>query len=113
MRELSAQPKPTVIALKPRVACGVRGTCTTASGRARCGAAGTSRRTGAAPATRPPLLFKEESEAAAVHGELNDENRRARRDAVTNPALELKPGTAPEHPKQRRRVQPRVAGLDV
>lgn len=45
---------------------------------------------GAAPATRPPLLFKEEWKQPPYTGELNDENRRATQDAVTNPVLELK-----------------------
>jgi hypothetical protein len=45
---------------------------------------------GAAPATRPPLLFKEEWKQPPYTGELNDENRRATQDAVTNATLELK-----------------------
>ncbi len=45
---------------------------------------------GAAPATRPPLLFKEEWKQPPYTGTLNDENRRATQDAISNPALELK-----------------------
>jgi hypothetical protein len=45
---------------------------------------------GAAPATRPPLLFKEEWKQPPYTGELNDENRRATQEAVANPALEIK-----------------------
>ena len=42
------------------------------------------------PATRPPLLLKEEWKQPPYTGTLNDENRRATQDAVTNPKLELK-----------------------
>ena len=42
------------------------------------------------PATRPPLLFKEEWKQPPYTGTLNDENRRATQDAITNPKLELK-----------------------
>jgi len=42
------------------------------------------------PATRPPLLFKEEWKQPPYTGTLNDENRRATQDAITNPRLELK-----------------------
>ena len=51
---------------------------------------------GAAPAaaaeaaTRPPLLFKEEWKQPPYTGALNDENRRATQDAITNSRLELK-----------------------
>ena len=41
------------------------------------------------PATRPALLFKEEWKQPPYTGTLNDENRRATQDAVTNPRLEL------------------------
>src|SRR3989442_626484 len=41
-------------------------------------------------ATRPALLFKEEWKQPPYTGTLNDENRRATQDAVTNPKLELK-----------------------
>src|SRR4029450_6386512 len=44
----------------------------------------------AEPATRPALLFKEEWKQPPYTGTLNDENRRATQDAVTNPRLELK-----------------------
>jgi hypothetical protein len=44
----------------------------------------------AEPATRPALLFKEEWKQPPYTGTLNDENRRATEDAVTNPRLELK-----------------------
>ena len=42
------------------------------------------------PATRPPLFLKEEWKQPPYTGTLNDENRRATQDAVTNPRLELK-----------------------
>jgi hypothetical protein len=42
------------------------------------------------PATRPPLLFKEEWKQPPYTGTLNDENRRATQDAVTSQRLELK-----------------------
>lgn len=41
-------------------------------------------------ATRPPMLWKEEWKQPPYTGTLNDENRRATQDAVTNPRLELK-----------------------
>ena len=41
-------------------------------------------------ATRPALLFKEEWKQPPYTGTLNDENRRATQDAVTNARLELK-----------------------
>ena len=41
-------------------------------------------------ATRPALLFKEEWKQPPYTGTLNDENRRATQDAITNPRLELK-----------------------
>jgi hypothetical protein len=44
----------------------------------------------AEPATRPPLLFKEDWKQPPYTGTLNDENRRATQDAVTHPRLELK-----------------------
>jgi hypothetical protein len=44
----------------------------------------------AEPAIRPALLFKEEWKQPPYTGALNDENRRATGDAVTNPRLELK-----------------------
>ena len=44
----------------------------------------------APPAARPPLLFKEEWKQPPYTGTLNDENRRATQDAITNPKLELK-----------------------
>jgi hypothetical protein len=44
----------------------------------------------AEPAARPALLFKEEWKQPPYTGTLNDENRRATQDAVTNPRLELK-----------------------
>ena len=44
----------------------------------------------AEPATRPALLFKEDWKQPPYTGTLNDENRRATPDAVTNPRLELK-----------------------
>src|SRR5436190_15465622 len=44
----------------------------------------------AEPATRPALLFKEDWKQPPYTGTLNDENRRATQDAVTNPRLELK-----------------------
>jgi len=44
----------------------------------------------APPATRPALLFKEEWKQPPYTGALNDENRRATQDAITNPRLELK-----------------------
>ena len=43
-----------------------------------------------APATRPPSMFKEDWKQPPYTGTLNDENRRATQDAVTNPRLELK-----------------------
>ena len=42
------------------------------------------------PATRPPLLLKEDWKQPPYTGTLNDENRRATQDAITNPKLELK-----------------------
>lgn len=39
---------------------------------------------------RPPLLFREAWKQPPYTGQLNDENRRATQDAVTNPNLELK-----------------------
>ena len=45
---------------------------------------------GAESAGRPALLFKEEWKQPPYSGTLNDENRRATQDAVTNPRLELK-----------------------
>lgn len=42
------------------------------------------------PAARPDLLFAEVWQQPPYTGELNDENRRATQDAITNPALELK-----------------------
>ena len=44
----------------------------------------------AEPVTRPALLFKEEWKQPPYTGTLNDENRRATQDAVTNPRLEIK-----------------------
>ena len=41
-------------------------------------------------AVRPPLLFREEWKQPPFTGQLNDENRRATQDAVTQPNLELK-----------------------
>jgi hypothetical protein len=41
-------------------------------------------------AVRPPLLFREAWKQPPYTGQLNDENRRATQDAVTNPNLELK-----------------------
>src|SRR5207244_3127102 len=44
-----------------------------------------------APApTRPALMFKEDWKQPPYTGTLNDENRRATEDAITNPKLELK-----------------------
>lgn len=42
------------------------------------------------PPTRPSLLFKEDWKQPPYTGTLNDQNRRATQDAVTNPRLELK-----------------------
>jgi len=44
----------------------------------------------AEPAVRPALLFKEDWKQPPYTGTLNDENRRATQEAVTNPRLELK-----------------------
>ena len=44
----------------------------------------------AEPAARPALLFKEDWKQPPYTGTLNDENRRATQDAVTNARLELK-----------------------
>ena len=41
-------------------------------------------------AVRPASMFKEEWKQPPYTGQLNDENRRATQDAVTNPKLELK-----------------------
>jgi hypothetical protein len=41
-------------------------------------------------ATRPSLLFKEDWKQPPFTGTLNDENRRATQDAITQPRLELK-----------------------
>jgi hypothetical protein len=54
------------------------------------GAPAGARGANAEPATRPALLFKEEWKQPPYTGTLNDENRRATQDAVTNPRLELK-----------------------
>ena len=43
-----------------------------------------------APATRPASMFKEEWKQPPYTGTLNDENRRATQDAITNAKLELK-----------------------
>src|SRR6266853_4231879 len=43
-----------------------------------------------APATRPASMFKEDWKQPPYTGTLNDENRRATQDAITNPRLELK-----------------------
>ena len=58
-------------------------------GTAAPGPAG-GRGANAEPATRPALLFKEDWKQPPYTGTLNDENRRATQDAVTNPRLELK-----------------------
>ena len=57
---------------------------------AAAGALGQQRGAAPPPATRPPLLFKEEWKQPPYTGTLNDENRRATQDAIINPKLELK-----------------------
>jgi hypothetical protein len=61
-----------------------------AAGRGAAPRGQASGRASAEPATRPPLLFKEEWKQPPYTGALNDENRRATQDALTNPRLELK-----------------------
>ena len=56
----------------------------------RGAAAQGGRAANAEPVTRPALLFNEEWKQPPYTGTLNDENRRATGDAVTNPRLELK-----------------------
>ena len=59
-------------------------------GAAPQGQAGGRGRSAEPAAARPALLFKEEWKQPPYSGTLNDENRRATQDAVTNPRLELK-----------------------
>jgi hypothetical protein len=60
------------------------------SGLVAQGQAGRGRGAAAEPATRPALLYKEDWKQPPYTGALNDENRRATQDAITNPNLELK-----------------------
>jgi hypothetical protein len=66
-----------------------RGTAAPGQSGARGGPAG-ARGANAEAAARPALLFREEWKQPPYTGTLNDENRRATQDAVTNPKLELK-----------------------
>jgi hypothetical protein len=52
--------------------------------------AGRGRGAEAPAATRPAQMFKEDWKQPPYTGTLNDENRRATQDAITNPKLELK-----------------------
>ena len=58
--------------------------------QAPAGRAGGAPAQAAAPAGRPPLMFKEEWKQPPYTGELNDATRRVTQAAITNPGLELK-----------------------